>query len=169
MPFAKKLAKLRKEKGLTQEDLAKMIGVGIAQVRRYEKGASSPTLEVIKNMAKALAVSSDELIFDEHEGVAPARILDKKLLKQFEMLAEMNPHDKDAIQTVIESMIIKNRLEDVMHPQSDAAWTKEMGKVVSEFRKGAEGYTEEEIDSIVDEAVAAVRGEKKQKRARVGR
>jgi len=168
MPFAEKLSKLRKDKGLTQEDLSKKVGVGIAQMRRYEKGASSPTLEVIKNMAKTLGVSSDELIFDENEGVAPARILDRKLLEQFEMLAKMNPHDKDAIQTIIESMIIKSRLEEVMPPKSDIAWTKEMQKVVSEFRKGAEGYSEEEIDSIVDEAVASVRAEKKHKRVKVG-
>lgn len=168
MPFAEKLAKLRKDKGLTQEDLAKKVGVGIAQMRRYEKGSSSPTLEVIKNMARTLGVSSDELIFDENEGVAPARILDRKLLEQFEMLAQMNPHDKDAIQTIIESMIIKSRLEEVMPPKSDTTWTKEMRKVVSEFRKGAEGYSEEDIDSIVDEAVAAVRSEKKHKRVKVG-
>ncbi|MBI4823397.1 MAG: helix-turn-helix transcriptional regulator, partial [Nitrospirae bacterium] len=48
MPFAEKLSKLRKDRGLTQEELAKKVGVGIAQMRRYEKGASSPTLEVIK-------------------------------------------------------------------------------------------------------------------------
>lgn len=168
MPFAEKLAKLRKDKGLTQEDLSKKVGVGIAQMRRYEKGSSSPTLEVIKNMARTLGVSSDELIFDENEGVAPARILDRKLLEQFEMLAQMNPHDKDAIQTIIESMIIKSRLEEVMPPKSDITWTKEMQKVVSEFRKGAEGYSEEDIDSIVDEAVAAVRTERKHKRVKVG-
>jgi transcriptional regulator with XRE-family HTH domain len=168
MPFAEKLSKLRKDKGLTQEDLAKKVGVGIAQIRRYEKGASSPTLEVIKGMAKTLGVSADELIFDENEGVAPTRILDRKLLEQFELLSQMNPHDKDAVQTIIESMIIKSRLEEVMPPKSDTAWTKEMRKVVSEFRKGAQGYSEEEIDSIVDEAVAAVRAEKKHKRAKVG-
>jgi transcriptional regulator with XRE-family HTH domain len=168
MPFAEKVAKLRKDKGLTQEDLAKKVGVGIAQMRRYEKNASSPTLEVIKNMAKTLGVSADELIFDENEGVAPARILDSKLLEQFELLSQMNPHDKDAVQTIIESMIIKNRLEEVMPTKSDTAWTKEMRKVVSEFRKGAEGYSEEEIENIVDEAVAAVRAEKKHKRVNVG-
>lgn len=165
MPFAEKLAKLRKDKGLTQEDLAKKIGVGIAQMRRYEKGASSPTLEVIKNMAKTLGISADDLIFDENEGVAPTHILDRKLLEQFEMLSRMSPHDKEAVQTIIDSMIIKSRLQEVM---SDTAWTKEMTKVVSEFRKGAEGYSEEEIDSTVDEAVAAVRAENKERRARVG-
>lgn len=168
MPFAEKLSKLRKDKGLTQEDLAKKVGVGIAQMRRYEKGASSPTLEVIKAMAKTLGVSADELIFDENEGVAPTRILDRKLLEQFEQLSRLNPHDRDAVQTIIESMIIKSRIEEVMPPKSDTAWTKEMKKVVSEFRKGAEEYSEEEIDSIVDEAVSAVRAEDKRKRVKVG-
>ncbi len=168
MPFAEKLSKLRKDKGLTQEDLAKKVGVGIAQMRRYEKGASSPTLEVIKNMAKTLGVSSDELIFDEKEGVATARILDKKLLEQFETISNLNPRDRDALVTIIESVIIKNKIQEVMPPMSDTVWTKEMQKVVSEFRKGAEGYSEEEIDSIVDEAVSAVRAEKKHKRVKVG-
>ena len=62
------LSNKRKEKGLTQEEMAKKAGVGIAQMRRYEKGKSSPTLEVIKNIAKTLGVSADELIFDKKEG-----------------------------------------------------------------------------------------------------
>jgi len=168
MPFAERLARLRKDRGLTQEEMAKKIGVGIAQMKRYEKGTSSPTLEVIKNMAKTLGVSSDELIFEENEGVASTRILDSKLLEQFEMLSKINPHDKEAVMTVMESIIIKNKIEEVMPAKRDTAWSKEMRKVVSEFRKGAEGYTEEEIESIVDEAVKAVRSEKKQKREKVG-
>jgi transcriptional regulator with XRE-family HTH domain len=168
MPFAQKLSRLRKDKGLTQEELAKRVGVGIAQMRRYEKGASSPTLEVIKNMAKTLGVSSDELIFDKNEGVASARILDRKLLEQFEMLSRLNPHDKEAVMTILESVIVKNRIQEVLPPMSDTAWTREMRKVVAEFRKGAEGYSEEEIESIVDEAVSAVRTEEKHKRVKLG-
>jgi transcriptional regulator with XRE-family HTH domain len=168
MPFAETLSKLRKDKGLTQEDLAKRVGVGIAQMRRYEKGASSPTLEVIKGMAKTLGVSADELIFGENEGVAPARLFDRKLLEQFETIARLNPHDKDALMTIIESVIIKNRIQEVLPPMSDTVWTKEMRKVVSEFRKGAEGNSTEEIESIVDEAVSAVRTEEKRKRVKVG-
>jgi len=168
MPFAEKLARLRKDRGFTQEELAKKIGVGIAQMRRYEKGSSSPTLEVIKNMARALGVASDELIFDENEGVASARILDKRLLEQFEMLSKMKSHDKEAIMTIIEGMIIKNKIEEIIPSKPDVAWTKEMRKVVSELRKGAEGYSDEEIEGIVDEVVKAVRNEKKEKRDRVG-
>jgi len=168
MPFAEKLSKLRKDKGLTQEELAKKVGVGIAQMRRYEKGASSPTLEVIKNMSRSLGVSADELIFDKNEGVASARIIDRKLLEQFEMLSRLTPPDQEAVKIVLESVIIKNKIQEVMPPQSDAAWSREMRRIVAEFRKGAEGYSEEEIDQIVDEAVTAVRAEKKHKRAKLG-
>jgi len=141
--------------------MAKKAGVGIAQLRRYEGGKSSPTLEVIKNIAKTLGVTTDELIFDEEEGVAFNKLVDRKLLEQFEIVTKMNPHDKDAIKTILESMILKSKLEDIMPSRSDTTWSKEMRKVVSELRKGAEGYTEEEIESIVDEAVMAVRAEQR--------
>jgi len=160
MPFAEKLSKMRAEKGFTQQQMAGMIGVGIAQVRRYEKGKSSPTLDVIKNIAKTLGVSADELLFDEGEGVAANRIMDKKLLEQFEMVSILKPGDKEAIMTIIDSMIIKNRLEEVMPRHStDAVWTREMRKIVSKFREKAKDYSEDEINSIVDEAVQAVRAE----------
>ena len=157
MPFAEKLAKLRKEKGFTQQELAQNAGVGIAQMRRYEKGNSSPTLEVIKNIARTLAVTTDELIFDEGEGTVPSKIQDKELLEQFEQIATLTPQDKEALKTIIESMIIKNKLQQIMPARTDAAWTKEMRSVVAEFRKGAEDYSDKQIESIVDEAVDAVR------------
>lgn len=161
MPFAEKLSKLRNNKGLTQQKMAEKAGIGIAQLRRYEGGKSSPTLEVIKNIAKTLGVSTDELIFDEGEGIASARVVDRELLEQFEMISRLNSHDKDAIKTVLESMIIKNRIEQIMPSKTDAAWSKEMRKVVSELRKGAEKYSDEQIDEIVDEAVKAVRAEER--------
>ncbi len=168
MPFSKKLSKLRTARGLTQQQMAQMIGVGIAQMRRYEKGNSSPTLDVIKNIARTLAVSADELLFDEGEGVAANRIMDKKLLEQFEMVSRLNPHDQDTIMTVIDSMIIKNRIEEVMPSYSDAAWTREMRKVAAELRKGAKNYSDDDIDDIVDDAVKAVRAEDSRRGENVG-
>lgn len=162
MPFSEKLSKLRADRGITQEQMAQMVGVGIAQIRRYEKGKSSPTLDVIKNIAKTLGISADELLFDKGEDVAASRIMDRRLLAQFESVSRLSAKDKEAVMTIIDSMIIKNRLEDIIPSHSDAAWTKEMRKVVSEFRKKAKDFSDEEIDSIVDEAVMAVRAQDKQ-------
>jgi transcriptional regulator with XRE-family HTH domain len=157
MPFAQKLSTLRNERGLTQQEMANLIGVGIAQMRRYEKGNSSPTLEVIKNIARTLGISADELIFDENERVAAAKILDRKLLEQFEQISKLSPHDKEAVKTILDSMILKGRLEEVMPTRNDAAWSKQMRGVVDEFRQGASDFADDEIESIVDEAVDAVR------------
>jgi transcriptional regulator with XRE-family HTH domain len=126
-------------------------------MRRYEKGNSSPTLTVIKNIARTLGVSADELIFDEEERVAAARILDRKLLEQFEQISKLNPRDQEAVKTILDSMILKGRLEEVMPTRTDAAWSKQMRTVVDEFRQGTEGVSDDEIESIVDEAVDAVR------------
>ncbi len=162
MPFAEKLSKMRKQKGLTQQELAQKVGIGIAQMRRYEGGKSSPTLEVIKNLALTLKTSTDELIFEENEGSSSARRYNRRLLEQLEVISKMSPNDRHAIETVIESIILKNRLEEIMPSHSNNKWTKEMSKVVSEFRKGAEKYSADEIESLVDEAVNAVREEKNQ-------
>ncbi len=168
MPFSEKLSKMRKQKGFTQGEMAKMAGVGIAQLRRYEGGKSSPTLEVIKNIAKNLRITSDELIFDKNEGVAAGNIFDKELLEQFEEISKMKPQDKNAIKIILESMILKNRLEEIMPSRKDEAWSKEMRQVVSELRKGAEKHSNEEIDIIVDDAVKAVRAERHHGKKNIG-
>ena len=168
MPFAEKLAKLRKERGLTQQKMAQLIGVGIAQMRRYEKGKSSPTLEVIKKTARSLGISADELIFDENERIVTAKILDRKLLEQFELISKLNAKDKDAVKTILESVIIKSRMEEVMPSRRDDTWSTEMRQMVSEFREGAESYSDEEIENIVDEAVNAVREQDNRKERAIG-
>jgi transcriptional regulator with XRE-family HTH domain len=159
MAFADKLTEIRKNKKLTQQELAEKAGIGISQMRRYEKGSSSPTLEVIKNLAITLGVSTDELIFDNDERVAASRILDKELLRQFEMVSNLTPHDIDAVKTVLESIIVKNRIEEIFPGRQAQTWEEEMREVQQKFRKKAARYSEQEIEDIVNEAVAEVRTE----------
>lgn len=162
MAFANKLTKIRKSRDLTQQELAKKIGIGISQMRRYEKGSSSPTLEVIKNLAITLGVSTDELIFDTNERVAASKILDKELLQQFETVTSLTPHDIEAVKTVLESIILKNRIEEILPGKGrEMGWEEEMREVQKKFRKKASKYSEQEIEDIVNEAVTEVRSKKK--------
>ena len=94
--------------------------------------------------------------------------MDRRLLEQFEIISTLRPHDKDAIKTILEGMIIKSRLEEVMPSRKDEAWSKEMKSVVSDLRKGAEGYSDDEIESIVDEVVNAVRAQDDRQEKAVG-
>jgi len=64
MDFPERLATLRNERGMTQGTLAEHVGIHVSQLRRYEAGSSSPTLDALRKLAIALSVSADTLIFD---------------------------------------------------------------------------------------------------------
>lgn len=114
MAFAQNLARFRKERGLTQMELAKRTKTGIAQLRRYEAGTSSPTLEVIVKLARTLGVSSDELVFEEGKGVASSRLLDRELLERFEVVSHLSGDDRDAIKRVLDAFIVRSQVEQAM-------------------------------------------------------
>ena len=50
-PFSRRLAALRKERGLTQQELAKGLGVKLSLVAYYERRAKNPTLDVASKIA----------------------------------------------------------------------------------------------------------------------
>lgn len=62
MDFGKKLQALRKQKGLTQEELAKSIYVSRTAVSKWESGRGTPSIESLKAIAKFFSVTVDELL-----------------------------------------------------------------------------------------------------------
>ena len=99
--FPRRLATLRKERGLTQRALAEMVGLGITQMKRYEAGASQPTLEVIRKLSQALRVSADELLFGKAE-----RGPDEELRLQFEAISRFNDDEKKVVRSVLEGLLL---------------------------------------------------------------
>ena len=62
MEFNEKLQKLRKQKGLTQEELADELFVSRTAVSKWESGRGYPNIESLKAMAKFFSVTVDELL-----------------------------------------------------------------------------------------------------------
>ena len=60
--FGQRLSRLRKEKGLTQEDVANQITISPQAVSKWENDISSPDILVLGNLADILGVSVDELL-----------------------------------------------------------------------------------------------------------
>ena len=60
--FGEHISKLRKEKNLTQKDLAEKVYVGDKAISKWETGKSFPDLSTISLLAKALDVSVVELL-----------------------------------------------------------------------------------------------------------
>lgn len=96
MDFAQRLVALRKERGLTQQALADRVGIHVSNIRRYEAGTSQPTLDVLRNVALALATSADSLLFDEDErGPDDARLA-------FEATRALDDDEKEALKALLE-------------------------------------------------------------------
>ena len=60
--FGQRLSRIRKEKGLTQEDIAKRIIISPQAVSKWENDISSPDILVLSSLADILGVSVDVLL-----------------------------------------------------------------------------------------------------------
>ncbi len=101
MDFPQRLATLRKERSLTQNALADNVGVHVSQIRRYEAGESTPTLDVLRKLAIALSVSADTLVFDQDE-----RGPDDDLRLQFEATQRLSAEEKQTVKRVLEGLLL---------------------------------------------------------------
>ena len=65
MEFNEKLQELRKNKGLTQEELAQILYVSRTAISKWESGRGFPNIESLKSISKYFSVSLDELLSNE--------------------------------------------------------------------------------------------------------
>ena len=68
MPFRTRIKELRARYDLTQEDLARKVGVRRETILYLEKGRYNPSLQLAHDIAKTLKTTIDELfIFEDDE------------------------------------------------------------------------------------------------------
>ena len=65
MELSEKLQELRKEKGLTQEELAEALFVSRTAISKWESGRGVANIESLKAISKFFSVSIDELLSGE--------------------------------------------------------------------------------------------------------
>ena len=93
--FGDKLRQLRKEKNLTQKQLADLIGVKNSVISFYELNERVPSPEVVKKLAVALHVSADFLL-----GIEKGESID---------VSGLNSNDKMLIRSLVDSLREKNK------------------------------------------------------------
>lgn len=76
MKFYEKLQLLRRERGLSQEELAEMLGVSRQAISKWESGQTYPEIEKIVTLSEIFGVTMDSLVKDgpiqySHDYVAP--------------------------------------------------------------------------------------------------
>ena len=81
--FGKRLRHIRKERKMTQEDFAKLLGTSKQILSRYEREDRSPRIEVVRKYAEALKVSADYLLGDEEAEAVSSMFWAQKKEKPF--------------------------------------------------------------------------------------
>lgn len=78
------IAHLRKDRGLTQEDIASFLGVTKASVSKWETAQSYPDIELLPQIAMYFGISIDELVgYDPQMGKREIRAACERLRRAF--------------------------------------------------------------------------------------
>jgi len=89
-----RIAKWRKEKGLTQEELAIRVNVVRQTVSKWEKGLSVPDADMLQKIAEVLEVSVSQLLGREEEPEKDRNEVAEQLARINEQLAIRNRRTK---------------------------------------------------------------------------
>ena len=65
MEFQEKLQELRKQRGLTQEELAKELYVSRTAISKWESGRGYPSIDSLKEISRFFSVTIDDLLSSE--------------------------------------------------------------------------------------------------------
>lgn len=121
--FATRLKKLRTEKGLTQKDLAKLVGCETVLISRYERSEGLPKFDTLVTLAEVLRVSTDELALGRAPGEAPKEppIHNVLLLERFRELETLPREDQTMVIHLVDAVIAKHRVEAALAPARRSA------------------------------------------------
>jgi len=103
------LTELRKDKGLTQKQLAKKFSISGATISSYETGAHQPTIEVLVQYAKTFDVTTDYLLgisrIPEKLSSFSAEFVNGKTIGQLICdVDKLFPEQKQALALIIDNM-----------------------------------------------------------------
>lgn len=118
--LGKRLARLRRERGLNQTQLAARLGVSQSNVSEYEHDRVRLHSDLIVTLTAILRVSADELL-----GIRPPSrrvpVRDRRLLQELSLVELLPKRDKDALLRTIRMYASKVRQDS---PRAAAAAAK---------------------------------------------
>ena len=152
MTIGKRIAALRKEKGLTQEELAQHMGVSGQAVSKWENDQTCPDISALPKLARLLGVTVDELLEGKEETPA-VRVLppaERKDLKDMMLRVIVDSADGDRVRVNLPMALVEVAVEIGMEmPQingQDALKGVDLNKVLRLVREGLVGNLVE-VDS----------------------
>lgn len=106
LSFGQKLMLLRKNKKLSQKQLADMLDIGVVTIMRYETGAMLPHSQILLKLSDFFHVPIDYLL-KEDDGFP--LVDDRELLELTVALDQLPDHDKAFIKDFIRNYLKKSK------------------------------------------------------------
>jgi len=107
MCLSDRIRQIRRNKGMTQAELAKLLHSSQSTVYNYENNQREPSIDVLKKIAQIGNVSLDWLITGAETRISPE---DKELLDQLNSHPNLKRIVKGTIETAIEA---KQQIEEL--------------------------------------------------------
>ncbi|MBP3477986.1 MAG: helix-turn-helix transcriptional regulator [Oscillospiraceae bacterium] len=106
-----RIAKLRKEKMMSQEKMAEQLGVSSQAVSKWENDISCPDISLLIPLAKLLGVTVDDLLTGNSNEVKLLPTDKRKDLEDLTLRVKMLSSDGDKIRVNLPMMLVKIALE----------------------------------------------------------
>jgi len=107
-----RLRELRKERGLTQAELARQIGIQQSDLSRMEKGEYRVSLDNLFKILGVFDLDLADFFGDQHEKTEPEQQpLSREDMKILHALRELSPEGRSEIQEFLEFKLRKERQE----------------------------------------------------------
>ena len=103
-----RLAQLRKDKGITQGEMAELLGVSHPMVSDYERGELRLHGELILQIAGILKVSADEILglkTDKKKGNGASK--NRRLARRLQAIDQLPKRDQAALLRTIDAFLSK--------------------------------------------------------------
>lgn len=105
--MGERIINVRKQKELSQQDLAKVVKVHFTNIGKYERDEAIPSADVLNRIAKALDVTTDFLLNGTLHDKAKNTIKDDELLMQFKKVEQLPNDKKKLVKEFLDAFIFK--------------------------------------------------------------
>ncbi|HNM33211.1 MAG TPA: helix-turn-helix transcriptional regulator, partial [Chitinophagales bacterium] len=113
MDISEQIKKIRKEKGLSQQDVADKLSMNRVQYNRIETGKSDPTMNILQRIANVLEFNVVEF-FEAKNNDTEVHAVNEPLLQKVRLLEELDEVQKNSICNMIDTAIANKRLKQAL-------------------------------------------------------
>lgn len=102
-----RISSFRKEKGMTQLELAATLGVTQPVVSDYENDIIRLPADVVAELAGILAVTSDEILGLKAQAKSNGTLKNRRLLRRLQSIDQLPKRDQEALYRTIDAFLTK--------------------------------------------------------------